>query len=214
MKILTVYYSRTGNTEKLAKVLIDELQSRGHDVVFERIEVVKKRSKWVLLSSHIYHYPILALCLLNSSVRRWWLERYRQVEHDIHALAYPDVSEFDLVCIGGPKWCYISYPVAGYIKRINGLYNKKVAGFATFGGASFEVFELELLFKPFKDRVEKLGATLVATLGLSSNFHEFFAIYIFRLLSWIILRRPVKSFTVDSEYGSEKIREFCDSIGQ
>ena len=210
MRVLIAYYSRTGHTETLAERIAEELKSRGHEIVLERIDVVKQKSRWNLLFRQIYQYPLVALCLMSSFFRRWWLEHYIQPEDDVQPLAHPDVSEFDRVCIGGPKWCFISYPVSRYLRLLQGLPNKKVSAFSTFGGPPFEVFEIELLFKPMNDRIQSLGGTLIATLGLSSNYHELSILGIFKLATRIVFKRSLESFTVDSEYGKEKIKEFCD----
>lgn len=210
MRVLMAYYSRSGHTESLAQRIAEELKSRGHEVLFERIQGVRRKSRWNLLLRQIYQYPIVALCLVSSSFRRWWLRHYLQPEDDIQRLVHPDVSGFDRVCIGGPKWCYISYPVSRYLRVVKGLRNKKVSAFSTFGGPPFEVFEMELLFKPMNDRLQALGANLIATLGLSSNHHELHILGIFRLATRIVFKRSLDSFTVDSEYGKEKIQAFCD----
>jgi hypothetical protein len=212
VKILIAYYSRTGHTDKLAEILAEELNSRGHTIAIDRIEVVKRRSKWILLAQQIYTYPVIAVALYNSSFRAWWYQHYPQVEEDIQAPAYPDVSEFDLVCIGGPKWAEICYPVARYLRQVKGLQNKKVAAFATFGGPPLKIFELEMVFRPISDRVENSGGRVVATLGLSSNYHELYVLPLMKLASRINFGRPLKSFHISSEYGKEKIKEFCDTI--
>jgi hypothetical protein len=214
MKILIAYYSRSGHTEKLAEIITEELKSRGHTVIIERIKAVREPNKWVLLAKQIYTYPLIALALYNLPFRRWWLQHYPQVEADIQPPAYPDVSEFDLVCIGGPKWAEISYPVARYLKQVKGLKNKSVGAFATFGGPPLEVFELELINKPVSDRVQRLGGTVVATLGLSSAYHELYVLPLMRIASRIVFGRPLESFTTDSEYGKEKIKEFCETIAK
>jgi hypothetical protein len=214
MKILVSCYSRTGHTEGLARRIAGELKTRGHTVVVDRIEVVRPKSRWNLLIRQVYQYPLVALSVLSSWFRGWWLKHYLQPEDDVQPLSHPDVSDFDHVCIGGPKWCYISYPVARYLKQVKGLRNKKVSAFATFGGPPLEVFELELLFEPLRARIQERGGTLVATLGLSSNYHELSVLGIFKLITRIRFRRPLEFFTVDSDYGKEKVREFCDTIGQ
>jgi hypothetical protein len=212
MKILIAYYSRTGYTGMLAERIARELQLRHHTVVLERLELVKRKSKWNLLGRQVYQYPIVACTLLSVRFRRWWLARYPQPEDAIQPPAHPDVSHFDHVCIGGPKWCYISYPVARYLRQVKGLQGKRVSAFATFGGPPFEVFELELLFEPMRRRVEESGGTMVATLGLSSVYHEFFVLGVFRRLTRIKFGRPLESFAIDSEYGKVKIAQFCDKI--
>jgi len=214
MEILVAYFSRSGHTEKLAELIIEGLRSLGHTVVRERIEVKKRRSKWILLARQIYTYPLIALALASSSFRRWWIRHYPQMEEGIKPLSYPDVSGFDCVCIGGPKWAEISYPIARYLKEIKGLKDKKVGIFGTFAGPPLRVFELELLFTPMSDRIEKLGGRVEATLGLSSGYHEFYVLPLMKLASRIKFNRPLKSFHMESQYGKEMIKEFCDKIGK
>jgi hypothetical protein len=212
VKILIAYYSRTGYTAILAERIARELQLRSHTVVLERIEVVEQKSKWNLLLRQVYQYPIVACSMLAPRFRRWWLAHYPQPEDDIQPPAHLDVSEFDHVCIGGPKWCYISYPVASYLRQIMGLRGKRDSAFATFGGPPFEVFELELLFEPMRRRVERSGAVMVATLGLSSVYHELFVLGVFKRLTRIKFGCPLESFSIDSEYGKAKITQFCEKL--
>jgi hypothetical protein len=212
MKVLIAYYSRSGHTEVLARHLADELRRREHTVLLDRIEVLEEKSRWNLLLRQVYHYPIVLLSLLVPRLRRWWLRHYPQPEDEIRPPAHPDLSGFDHVCIGGPKWCYISYPVARYLRRVTGLRNGKVSLFATFAGPPFEVFELELLFRPLSHRIEAAGASVAATLGLSSGYHELGVLRVFELLTRLKMARPLESFGITSEYGDAKIREFCDEI--
>jgi hypothetical protein len=212
MKILIACYSRTGFTEKLADRMAKELKSRGHIVKRDRIDVVSRKSCWNLLFRQVYQYPLVGLALISSSFSRWWLKNYHQPEEDILPHDYPDVSGFDHVCIGGPKWAYTSYPIARYVKQINGLENKPVSAFATFGGPPLKMFELELIFTPMTRQIQQSGGNLISTLGVSSNFHELHLIWIFRLVSWIVFRRSLQSFTADSDYGKQKLKAFCDKI--
>jgi hypothetical protein len=212
MRVLIACYSRTGHTETLAQRIAEELKSRGHEVVFERIEVTRQKSRWNLLIRQIYQYPLVLLCLVSASWRRWWLKHYIQPEDDLQPLSHPDVSEFDHVCIGGPKWCYISYPVSRYLRLVQGLRNKKVSAFSTFAGPPFEVFEIELIFEPMRDRIQAMGGKLIATLGLSSNYHELGILPFFQRVTPNVFKRSLESFTIESEYGKEKIKEFVSSL--
>jgi len=63
-------------------------------------------------------------------------------------------------------------------------------------------------------RIEASGGSVAATLGLSSGYHELGALRIFQLLTRLRLARSLESFSVASEYGKAKIREFCDEIGR
>lgn len=212
MKILIVCYSRTGFTEKLAEFISQELKSRGHVVKRDLVNVVNKKNCWHLLFRQIYQYPLVGLSLISSSFYHWWIKTYHQPEEDIQPPNFPDISGFDHVCIGGPKWAYTSYPIARYLKQINGLKNKSVSAFATFGGPPLKVFELGFIFTSMNRQIQKAGGKLVCTLGLSSNYHELHLIWIFRMVSWIVFRRPLKSFTADSDYGRQKLKSFCDTI--
>ena len=175
---------------------------------------MNKKSCWHLLFRQIYQYPLVGLSLISLSFYHWWVKIYHQPEEDIQPPIFPDVSGFDHICIGGPKWAYTSYPIARYLKQINGLTHKTVSAFATFGGPPLKNFELAFIFTPMNRQIQKAGGKLVSTLGVSSNYHELHLIWIFRLFSWIVLRRPLKSFTVDSDYGKQKLKSFCDKIEQ
>lgn len=216
MNILLPYHSRTGNTERLALQLAEILRQRGHRVTLEKIEVVQSRSKWRLVPPLLPTLPVLPLYLGSTRFRHWWLARYRQAEQDIRPLVHPDVAAFDCICLGGPKWLYISYPVARYLQQVRGMQGKPVAAFATFCGPPLEVFEMEMLFAPLRRRIEEKGGMLQATVALSSHFHEFFFFhemeYVFRLVSRLAFGRSLRSFTQESEWGQEKIRRFCDQL--
>jgi len=212
MNILIVCYSRTGFTEKMAKRIAQELKSRGHVVKMDRLKVVTNKSCWNLLFRQIYQYPLVGLSLLSHSFYHGWIKRYHQPEDEIQPHTYPDVSEFDHVCIGGPKWAYTSYPIARYLNQISGLTGKSVSAFSTFGGPPLKVFELGFIFTPMNRQIQRAGGKLVSSLGVSSNYHELHLIWIFRLFSRLVLRRPLKSFTIDSDYGKQKLTSFCDKI--
>jgi len=212
MNILIVCYSRTGFTEKMAGRIAQELKSRGHVVKMDRLKVVTQKSCWNLLFRQIYQYPLVGLSVLSHSFYQWWVKRYHQPEDDIQQHTYPEVSEFDHVCIGGPKWAYTSYPIARYLNQISGLTGKSVSAFSTFGGPPLKVFELGFIFTPMNRQIQRAGGKLVSSLGVSSNYHELHLIWIFRLFSRLVLRRPLKSFTIDSDYGKQKLTSFCDNI--
>jgi hypothetical protein len=214
MRILIVCYSRTGFTEKLAGRIEQELKSRGHTVKMDLLTVVNRKSCWHLLFRQIYQYPLVGLSVISLSFYRWWVKVYHQPEEDIQPYNFPDVSGFDHICIGGPKWAYTSYPIARYLKQINGLKDKSVSAFTTFGGPPLKEFELGFIFTPMNRQIQKAGGKLVSTIGVSSNYHELHLIWIFRLVSWIVFRRPLTSFTADSDYGKQKLKSFCDKIEQ
>lgn len=208
MKFLIVYYSRSGNTALLVNRLRENLQGAGHSVALEKISVGAKQNKWQLILPLWTALCVIPFYLQFAPVCRWWLKHYPQAEMPIQPLAYPDVSDFDCICIGTPKWLYLSYPVARYLHTVTGPAGKRVDGFATFCGPPLPNFELEMLFAPLAHRIRERGGEMVAQLAISSHFHEFFFFhemeYVFRGLSHLFFRRPLREFTMESGWGHKR----------
>lgn len=196
--------------------LAGELAARGHEVVLEKIEAIQERNKWLLAFPLLPLLPLLPLYLMHAPFRNWWLSHYCQQEQGIKSLAYPDVSGFDIILLGGPKWLYISYPVARYLNVVKGLGGKKIGAFATFCGPPLEVFELEMLFRPLKDRIGARGAFVIDTLAISSQHHPFFFFgEMERIFQWVsrkVFNRPLSEFALNSEWGRGEVKRFCDNI--
>lgn len=216
MKILIARYSRSGHTAALSRHLAERLAARGHEVVVEEIRALERPNKWSLVPPLWPAIPLLPLILWVPRFRDWWFRRYPQPEMDIAPLAHPDVSGFDAVLVGGPKWLYLSYPVARWFATVQGLAGKPVGAFATFCGPPLPVFELQMLFDPVRHRVDAHGAHLAATLAVSSHFHEFFFFHemewIFRLASRLKFRRPLRSFMLDGAWARAEVERFCDAV--
>jgi len=212
MNILMAYFSRTGCTEKLARVIGDELQERGHTIEWEVITPAVSYS-WVYeLARDFPRYPSIACCLLSSRWKDHHIETYNQVEEDIEPLKYPDVSRFDRICIGGPKWGQISYPLARYLQTIRGIQGKKAGSFATFGGPPLKTFEIELIEKPMSRLLGQKGSKIVANVYMSSAHHEAPLMPVFRLLSLIRFGKSIDHFTLGSEYANRGIQHFCNDL--
>lgn len=212
MNILVAYFSKTGNTEKLAVSIGDELIRRGHSVEYETIKPSVSYSWFREVARDFPRYPFIALSLLNTKYRERYLRKYNQVEEDIQALKYPDISAFDRICVGGPKWAQMSYPVARYLQIIRGIRGRKSGIFATFGGPPLKVFEIELIYKPMTILIERMGASVVARVAVSSAYHAAGIMPLFRFLSWLQFSKPIESFTLKSEYAHKGIMDFCDHI--
>ncbi len=212
MNILVAYFSKTGNTEKLAVSIGDELARRGHAVVYETIKPSVSYSWFREVARDLPKYPFLALSLSSARYRKRYLRKYNQVEEDIQALKYPDISAFDRICVGGPKWAQMSYPVARYLQIIRGIRGRKLGIFATFGGPPLKIFEIELIYKPMTTLIERMGARVVARVAISSAYHAAGIMPLFRFLSWLRFSKPIESFTLNSEYAQQGIMNFCDHI--
>jgi len=150
MKILIAYYSRTGNTEKLAQVIKKELENRGHLVDVEKILPKKEHSFW-----------------------GWQFIRIFKGECQIQPPKIKNVSKYDAICIGSPNWTRLSLPVAKYLREIKGLEYKRVGFFATSAGPPiFEWYFISayLLDLTFSQIIEKRKGRIIESILLSSVF--------------------------------------------
>ena len=215
-RILIAHYSRSGHTTRLANVLTEELRRRGHEVVTEAIRAEREWSKWLLPIPLLPLLPVLPLYLASRRFRRFWHLHYYQPQQAIRPLVNPDVSGFDLVLLGTPKWLYPSYPVARWLDTVRGLAGMRVASFATFCGPPLEVFEINMLFEPLEARLRSLGAIVSARLAISSDHHEYFFFgemrSLFRWLSRRVFDRPLAAFGLDGEIGQAALKRFCDEV--
>lgn len=215
-RVLIVHYSRSGHTARLAQALADAFRQRGCTVDTETIRAVREWNKWRLPIPLLPLLPFLPIYLLSARFRRVWHRIYSQPEQAIRPLDVPDVSRYDLVLLGTPKWLYLSYPVARWLNTVQGLAGRRVAPFATFCGPPLAVFELEMLFAPLADRLRARGATVVDRLAISSDHHPYFFFgemrALFRFISRRVFGRPLADFTLDGEVGRAEFQRFCDTL--
>jgi flavodoxin len=115
-KILVVYYSRTGHTERMARTLAAALHARCEPIA-ERGGVAMRRGLWGYLRS-------LADVLLNRPVR---------ILPDGH-----DLLAYDLVAIGTPVWAGRAAAPVGSWLRIHAGQLPPVAFFCSMGGRGSE----------------------------------------------------------------------------
>ena len=193
------------------------MRLQGHEVVSEAIRVERDWGKWLLPIPLLPLLPLLPAYLMSSRFRRFWHRIYYQPGQAIRPLAIKDVSCFDLVLLGTPKWLYLAYPVSRWLNTVSGLEGKRVAAFATFCGPPLKVFEIEMLFGPLEARLRSLGAIAAGRLAISSDHHEYFFFgemrSLFRWLSRKAFGRPLADFTLDGEIGQAEVKRFCDELG-
>lgn len=216
LRVLIVHYSRTGHTARLAERLAAETRLRGYDVDTEAIRVKRDWNKWLLPLPLLPLLPLLPVYLTSARFRRVWHRVYHQQEQAIRPLAIADVSAYDLLLLGTPKWLYLSFPVARWLNTVRGLEGKQVAPFATFCGPPLKVFEMEMVFEPLESRLRERGATVVDRLAVSSNYHPYFFFgemeRLFRFVSRMAFKRPLVDFTLDGEVGKIEVQRFCDVV--
>ena len=115
MKILLVYYSRSGVTRKTSETLAEVLRESGHDVTVEEIREKKKRGGIV---------GFFAMSFAAIFKRRGVIEPVTA-----------EVGAFDLVAIGTPVWAWsAAAPVRSFCEQ-RGRDAKSAAFFATMGSS-------------------------------------------------------------------------------
>ncbi|RRD39457.1 hypothetical protein EII29_06500 [Leptotrichia sp. OH3620_COT-345] len=111
-KVLIVYYSLTGTTEKVAKMVQEKL---GADIL--KIETQKP-------------YNISSIPKLEALVKKQMANKEKVAIKKINK----DLSKYDTIIIGTPAWfSEVALPVQTYLSEQN-LSEKTVAVFTTYGG--------------------------------------------------------------------------------
>ncbi len=105
MKILIAYYSKTGSTEKVAEMIKQEFEEKGHKIEITKIAPINK------LKAYQYKKNGKDLKLKKSVA---------------------NVKKFDLILVGTPVWNFCPTPmVLAYLRNLINAKNKKFALFAT-----------------------------------------------------------------------------------
>jgi flavodoxin len=115
MKILVVYYSRSGVTRKTSEKLAEVLRAASHEVTVEEIQEKKKRSGF-------FGYLAAGFAAMRKKAA------------DIEPVK-ADVASFDLVAIGTPVWAWTAATPVRAFCGAQGKDAKQVAFFATMGGS-------------------------------------------------------------------------------
>ena len=113
MKILTVYYSRSGNTEKVAQEIASNLNSD-----LERINDLKDRER---------------------TFNGWLIAGKDASQKSMTEIGYTkNPDDYDLVIIGTPVWAWTMSPAIRAYLNENSF--RKVAFFCTYGATKGKTF--------------------------------------------------------------------------
>ncbi len=138
MRVLLIYFSRTGNTQKIA------------DLIIERLHIEKIECE-VFKIEPVFDLPYL-LWLFLSFVP--------SLPFPVKNLKFLNLEKFDIVILGTPKWTFNCPPVTSFIYKLKkfsklaSLNSKqslpKIFTFLTYGGFREDVY-LEKLMKKIKN---------------------------------------------------------------
>jgi len=141
VRVLIAFFSYTGNTRAAAKHLAALMNIREVKVELEEIQPSKRYPYfyWLLLS----FIPNLRTPIKKPRV---------------------DPSNYDLVCLGLPKWTLSCPPVNQYLKEVN-LRGKVVGLFLTYGG-----FDEKRYLRQIVKQLTRKGVKVKATLLLKRSW--------------------------------------------
>lgn len=113
MKSIIIYYSFSGNTKKVAEILMESLSKVGPTEQVELIATDESKA-------------FLAQCHRALSKAR---AKINPVKNDL--------SDYDLICLGSPVWAFAPAPAMNtYLDLCTGLEGKKVILFTTYGSGT------------------------------------------------------------------------------
>ena len=136
-RLLVAYFSYTGNTKRIAQALAERLQNFC-DV--ETVEIVPTRKRCYL------HW--LAYSFVPDS------------EVDIEN-RQTELSHYDVVLVGFPKWTFSCPPLNRFIRRLKSLNKPKFYLFMTCGG-----FDDQRFLDGFTRKLVNMGCNIVGSLTI------------------------------------------------
>jgi flavodoxin len=141
LRILIVYYSKTGNTEAIACALKEAFEANC-EVDMLKIEMVKEYSDFL---PHLNPRILLDIFLSRNP--------------KIKPVA--DIGSYDLVCVGTPNWYgRTAPPVNTFIEKATSAEGRKAIAFVSSGLGK------ESYAEDLKKRLEKKGFKVLETLSL------------------------------------------------
>lgn len=140
MKTLIVYYSYSGNTDRVAKLYTDLLKTKGEATLLR----LKPRDEI---------HGFAAQC------RAAFTGRSAQLDEKIQF----DVSPYDLVIFGSPVWAFAPVPAMNtYLAKVNGLHGKKTAILLTSGSG----LGVKKCFRHIRRILESKGASQIDEINI------------------------------------------------
>ncbi len=111
---LVVYYSRTGNTKKIAKVIADKMD-------FETEQIIDKKDR----------------SGFSGYMKGGW-DAWREKRTQIEKEKEQDLSSYDIIVIGTPVWAAKPTPAVNTFLDKKKEEIKKTAFFCTCGGSGYK----------------------------------------------------------------------------
>lgn len=143
MNSLIVFYSFTGNTEKVANILADALRKKG--------QVTVQNLKPINETKHFY-----IQCFKARFGKKAILESGTNF----------DISKYELLCLGTPVWAFAPTPAINtYLDKLSGVNAKKVLIFTTYGSGA----GVGKCVNNIKKRLADKGVSEIKVLNIQMN---------------------------------------------
>ncbi len=131
MKSIIIYYSYTGNTQKVADILAENLTERTEFVTTSRLEALDEASSFFLQSRRALFHKRAKIAPVQF-----------------------DLSDYELICLGTPVWALGPAPAMNaYLDSCFGLKGRTVVLFVTYGSG----LGLKRCFNYMQDRLSGQG---------------------------------------------------------
>jgi hypothetical protein len=134
-RLLIAYFSYTGDTRRIAQALSEKLQ-QSYDVEIAEIVPTRKRS---------YLHWLAYSFVPDSEVEIENLET--------------ELSRYDVVLLGFPKWTFSCPPLNRYIRKLRSLSKPRFYLFMTCGG-----FDEQRFLNNMTCKLTKMGCSIVESL--------------------------------------------------
>ena len=113
MRSIVVYYSYSGNTKRVADILVEYLKQR-YEVTILRLEALNESNAFFCQAARAFFHKKAKIASVDF-----------------------DLSSYDLICLGSPVWAFAPAPaINAYLKHCFGLADKSVVLFATYGSGA------------------------------------------------------------------------------
>ena len=143
MKTAVVYYSYSGNTNRVAHMIINTLKNKGEESIPIRIRPLKEQGNFIMQCKDAFlsRKPKLYRTLL-------------------------DLKSFDRIILGSPVWAFKPAPAINtYLSDCSSLKGKKAIAFVTYGSGAGKDKTLEAM----KKTLEEKGATVDTLLSFQQT---------------------------------------------
>ncbi len=141
MQYAVIYFTKTGNTQKLAKVMSE----------------IENAKLYKIKSLNLPKLIWLVLSLLPPFV-------WKFINVPISVEPFLDIRQYDIIALGFPKWGFMTPPISSFMSKYD-LGNVSLLPFMTYGGWDYERF-----YNKICNMLKTGGAKIIGKLLIKRKF--------------------------------------------